>query len=131
MERGAAELTLRERGTLVAALRIDCLTAPYAVDGAMDGPSFLAYVEKVLVPTLRKGDIVFMDNLRTHKIEGCGESIEAFGATVRDLPTYSPDLNPIEQAFSKLKMALRRVAARHCEGASQARRKARQDNCTS
>jgi len=65
MERGAAELTLRERGTLVAALRIDCLTAPYAVDGAMDGPSFLAYVEKVLVR-----DIVFMDNLRTHKIEG-------------------------------------------------------------
>lgn len=70
MKRGDAELTLRERGTLVAALRIDCLTAPYAVDGAMDGPSFLAYVEKVLVPTLRKGDIVFMDNLRTHKIEG-------------------------------------------------------------
>jgi transposase len=106
MERGAAELTLRERGMLVAALRIDFLTAPYAVDGAMDGPSFLAHVEKVLVPTLRKGDIVFTDNLRTHKIEGVQESIEAVGATVRYLPAYSPNLNPIEQAFSKLKMAL-------------------------
>jgi transposase len=97
----------------------------------MDGPSFLAYVEKVLVPTLRKGDMVFMDNLRTHKIEGVWRVDGAFGATVRYLPTYSPDLNPIEQAFWKLKMPLRRVAARHCEGASQARRKARQDNCTS
>ena len=98
--------------TLVAALRIDGLTAPYVVDGAMDGPSFLAYVEQVLAPTLRKGDIVFMDNLRTHKIEGVREAIEAAGATVRYLPAYSPDLNPIEQAFSKLKMALRKGAAR-------------------
>jgi transposase len=98
--------------TLVAALRIDGLTAPYVVDGAMDGPSFLAYVEQVLAATLRKGDIVFMDNLRTHKIEGVREAIEAAGATVRYLPAYSPDLNPIEQAFSKLKMALRKGAAR-------------------
>jgi len=98
--------------TLVAALRIDGLTAPYVIDGAMDGPSFLAYVEQVLVPTLRKGDIVFMDNLRTHKIAGAREAIEAVGARVRYLPAYSPDLNPIEQAFSRLKAALRKGATR-------------------
>ncbi len=89
--------------TLVTALRID---------GAMDGPTFLAYVEQVLVPTLNKGDIVFMDNLRTHKVEGVREAIEAVGATLRYLPAYSPDLNPIEQAFAKLKAALRKGAAR-------------------
>ena len=95
--------------TLVAAPRIDGLTAPYVVDGAMDGPSFLAYVEQILVPTLRKGDIVFMDNLRTHKIAGVREAIEAAGAKLRYLPAYSPDLSPIEQAFSKLKAALRKI----------------------
>ena len=78
----------------------------------MDGPSFLAYVEQVLAPTLRKGDIVFMDNLRTHKIAGAREAIEAVGARVRYLPAYSPDLNPIEQAFSRLKAALRKGATR-------------------
>ena len=98
--------------TLVAALRIDGLTAPYVIDGAMDGPSFLAYIEQVLVPSLCKGDTVFMDNLRTHKVEGVREAIEAAGAKVRYLPAYSPDLNPIEMAFSKLKTALRRGAAR-------------------
>jgi transposase len=98
--------------TLVAALRIDGLTAPYVIDGAMDGPSFLAYVEQVLAPTLRKGDIVFMDNLRTHKIAGVREAIEAVDARVRYLPAYSPDLNPIEQAFSRLKAALRKGATR-------------------
>jgi transposase len=98
--------------TLVAALRIDSLTAPCVVDGAMDGPSFLAYVEQVLVPTLKRHDIVFMDNLRTHKIDGVREAIRAAGARLRYLPAYSPDLNPIEQAFSKLKAALRKGAAR-------------------
>jgi transposase len=97
---------------LVAALRSDGLTAPYVIDGAMDGPSFLAYVEQMLMPTLNEGDIVFMDNLRTHKIDGVREVIEAAGAKVRYLPAYSPDLNPIEQAFSKLKAALRKGAAR-------------------
>ena len=76
------------------------------------GRRFLAYVEQVLVPTLRKGDIVFMDNLRTHKIAGVREAIEAGGARVRYLPAYSPDLNPIEQAFSRLKTALRKGATR-------------------
>ena len=98
--------------TLVAALRIDGVTAPYVIDGAMNGPSFLAYVEQVLVPTLRRGDTVFMDNLRTHKVEGVREAIEAAGAKVRYLPAYSPDLNPIEMAFAKLKAALRKGAKR-------------------
>lgn len=71
------------------------VTAPYVIDGAMDGPSFLAYVKQVLAPTLRKRDIVFMDNLRTHKIDGVREAIEAVGAKVRYLPAYSPDLNPM------------------------------------
>jgi len=78
----------------------------------MDGPSFIAYVEQILAPTLRKGDIVFMDNLRTHKIDGVRQALEAVGAKVRYLPAYSPDFNPIEMAFSKLKTALRRGAAR-------------------
>lgn len=98
--------------TFIAALRVSGLTAPYVIDGAMDGATFMAYVEQVLVPTLAKGDIVFMDNLRTHKIDGVREAIAAVGATVRYLPAYSPDLNPIEMAFSKLKAALRKGAKR-------------------
>ena len=98
--------------TLIAALCIDGVTAPYVIDGAMDGATFVAYVEQVLAPTLAKGDIVFMDNLRTHKVQGVREAIAAVGATVRYLPAYSPDLNPIEQAFAKLKAALRKGAAR-------------------
>jgi len=98
--------------TLVAALRIDGVVAPYVIDGAMDGPTFLAYVEQVVAPTLDKDDIVFMDNLRTHKVDGVREAIEADGATLRYLPAYSPDLNPIEQVFAKLKAALRKGAAR-------------------
>ena len=98
--------------TFIASLRIDRLTAPYVIDGAMDGASFIAYVEQVLVPTLRRGDTVFMDNLRTHKVEGVREAIEAAGAKVRYLPAYSPDLNPIEMAFAKLKAALRKGAKR-------------------
>jgi transposase len=98
--------------TLIAALRVDGLTAPYVIDGAMDGPAFMAYIEQVLAPTLVKGDIVFMDNLRTHKIDGVRQALRAVGATVRYLPAYSPDLNPIEMAFSKLKAALRKGAKR-------------------
>jgi transposase len=98
--------------TYVAALRVDGLTANFVLDGAMNGTSFLAYVEQVLVPTLRQGDVVFVDNLPAHKVAGVPEAIEAAGATLRFLPAYSPDLNPIEQAFSKLKAALRKGAAR-------------------
>jgi transposase len=98
--------------TLVAALRTDGMTAPFVIDGAMDGPAFIAYVEQVLAPTLRKGDTVFMDNLRTHKVAGVREAIEAVGAKLRYTPAYSPDFNPIEQAYSKLKSGLRKAAVR-------------------
>jgi transposase len=101
--------------TLVAALRSDGMTAPFVIDGAMDGKAFVAYVEQVLVPTLRKGDTVFMDNLRTHKVDGVREAIEAVGAKLRYTPAYSPDFNPIEQAYSKLKSGLRKAAARTVE----------------
>ena len=101
--------------TFIAGLRVDGMTAPYVIDGSMDGPAFLAYVEQVLAPTLHDGDIVFMDNLRTHKVDGVAAAIEAAGATVRYLPAYSPDFNPIEMAFSKLKTAMRKGAARTVE----------------
>ncbi len=101
--------------TFIAGLRIDGMTAPYVIDGSMDGPSFLAYVEQVLAPTLHDGDIVLMDNLRTHKVDGVAAAIKAAGASVRYLPAYSPDLNPIEMAFAKLKAALRKGAARTVE----------------
>jgi hypothetical protein len=95
--------------TLVAGLCIDGVTAPYVMDGAMDGLTFVAYVEQVLAPTLAKVDIVFMDNLRTHKVHGVREAIAAVGATVRYLPAYSPDLNPIEQASPSSKQPCAKV----------------------
>jgi transposase len=88
------------------------LTAPCVIDGPMDGNTFLAYVEQILVPTLKPGDIVIMDNLPSHKVEGVREAIRAKGASVRLLPPYSPDLNPIEQVFAKLKALLRKAAER-------------------
>jgi transposase len=101
--------------TFVGALRCDGLTAPFTVDGAINGERFLAYVEDVLVPTLKPGDIVIMDNLRVHKMAGVREAIEAAGAKLRFIPPYSPDLNPIEMAFSKLKALLRAQAIRTVE----------------
>jgi transposase len=98
--------------TFVAALRHDEITAPCVFDGPMDGVSFLTYVEQFLVPTLRQGDVVVMDNLASHKVAGVRQAIEQAGATLRYLPAYSPDFNPIEQAFAKLKAALRKAAAR-------------------
>jgi transposase len=98
--------------TFVAALRHNRVTAPFLLDGPMNGTGFLAYVEDVLVPTLRRGDIVIMDNVGVHKVAGVREAIEARGATLFYLPPYSPDLNPIEQFFSKLKALLRKAAAR-------------------
>jgi transposase len=98
--------------TFVAALRIDQITAPCVFDGPIDGVSFRAYVEQCLVPTLRPSDIVVMDNLASHKVTGIKQAIEAVGAEVRYLPPYSPDLNPIEQFFAKLKALLRKAAAR-------------------
>ena len=98
--------------TFVGALRRNGMTAPCVIDGAMTGEMFLAYVEQCLVPTLKRKDIVVMDNLSAHKAPGVREAIEARGATLRYLPQYSPDLNPIELAFSKLKAFLRKVAER-------------------
>jgi transposase len=98
--------------TFVAALRVGMLTAPCVIDGPMNGEAFVAYVEQVLAPTLKPGDIVVMDNLAAHKVAGVREAIEATGATLRYLPPYSPDFNPIEQLFAKLKALLRKAAER-------------------
>ena len=98
--------------TFTAGLRLDGLTAPMLLDGPMNGVAFLAYVEQVLVPTLVPGDQVIMDNLPAHKVSGVKQAIEAAGATRLLLPPYSPDFNPIEQAFAKLKALLRKAAAR-------------------
>ena len=88
------------------------MTAPFVIEGAMNGPMFLTYVKQCLVPTLRRGEIVLMDNLPVHKVTGVAEAIEAAGAKLIYLPKYSPDLNPIELAFSKLKAHLRKAAER-------------------
>jgi transposase len=98
--------------TFLAALRHDRIDAPWLLEGAIDGRSFLTYVEKVLVPTLRPGDIVVMDNLGSHKGKAVRQAIRAAGARALFLPKYSPDLNPIEQVFSKLKHLLRKAAQR-------------------
>ena len=101
--------------TFVAGLRQDGITAPFVVDGAMNGEIFLTYVERCLVPTLAPGDIVVMDNLSVHKVEGVRKAIEAAGAGLAYLPAYSPDFNPIEQVFAKLKALLRKAAERSVE----------------
>ena len=101
--------------TFVAGLRQHGITAPLVVDGPMNGEIFRAYVEQMLAPALAPGDIVVMDNLASHKVSGIREAIEARGATLFYLPPYSPDLNPIEQLFAKLKALLRKAAARTVE----------------
>jgi len=98
--------------TLLAGLCDDGVIAPLVLDGPIDGESFRAYVEQFLAPALRPGQIVLMDNLASHKVAGVREAIEAVGARVLYLPRYSPDLNPIEQLFAKLKALLRKAAAR-------------------
>ncbi|MCC7017564.1 MAG: IS630 family transposase, partial [Rhodospirillales bacterium] len=98
--------------TFLAALRHDRIAAPCVISGPIDGAAFRAYVEQFLAPTLASGDIVVMDNLGSHKVAGVREAIEAKGASLVYLPPYSPDLNPIEQVFAKLKARLRSVAAR-------------------
>ena len=101
--------------TFLAALRHDRIDAPWVLDGPIDGDSFRTYVEKVLVPTLKPGDIVIMDNLGSHKGRAVRQLIRAAGAKLFFLPKYSPDMNPIEQVFAKLKHLLRKVAARTIE----------------
>lgn len=105
--------------TFVGALRATGMTAPLIVDGPMNGEVFLAYVRQHLVPTLQPGDTVILDNLSSHKRAGVREAIEATGARLEYLPPYSPDLNPIELAFAKLKALLRQAAARTIESLEQ------------
>jgi transposase len=106
--------------TFLAALRHDGISAPCVFDGAINGARFLAYVEQALAPTLRPGDIVVLDNLGAHKVKGVRAAIEARGACLLYLPPYSPDLNPIEQAFAKLKALLRTAARRTVDALWQA-----------
>lgn len=101
--------------TFIGGLRWTGMTAPMVLDGPMTGAWFLAYVEQVLVPTLSPGDIVVLDNLAAHKNASARAAVEAAGATLVFLPPYSPDLNPIENAFAKLKAMLRKAAARTLE----------------
>lgn len=101
--------------TFLAALRHDRIDAPWVLDGPINGAAFLTYVEKVLVPTLRPGDIVIMDNLSSHKGVAVRKAIRDAGARLLFLPPYSPDLNPIEQMFAKLKHLLRKAAERSKE----------------
>ncbi len=98
--------------TFVAGLRESGIVAPLVLDGPMTGEVFRAYVEQMLAPSLAPGDVVVMDNLPAHKVTGVREAIQAAGASVLYLPPYSPDLNPIEQFFAKLKALLRKAAAR-------------------
>ena len=105
--------------TFLAALRHDRIDAPFVFDGPINGESFLLYVEQVLVPTLLAGDIIVMDNLSSHKSDAVRKAIRAAGARVLFLPPYSPDLNPIEQVFSKLKHYLRKAGERSVEATWQ------------
>jgi len=104
-----------DTATFIAALRHNGIEAPWLLDGPVDGESFRTYVQKVLVPTLRPGDIVIMDNLGSHKGSAIRQLIRGAGAKLFFLPKYSPDLNPIEQVFAKLKHLLRKAAARSLE----------------
>ncbi len=101
--------------TFLAALRADRIDAPCVLDGPINGASFLAYVEQILVPTLKPGDIVVMDNLGSHKGKAVRRALRGAGAKLFFLPAYSPDLNPIEQVFAKLKALLRKAAERTVE----------------
>ena len=98
--------------TFVAALRLDRIEAPWLLEGPIDGENFRTYVERVLVPTLREGDIVIMDDLGSHKGKAVRSLIRSVGAKLFFLPKYSPDLNPIEQVFAKLKALLRKAGER-------------------
>jgi transposase len=109
---GKIPLARWQTTTFLAALRHDAMTAPMVLDGSIDGIWFLAYVEQVLCPTLKPGDIVVLDNLGSHRSDKIRRAIEGVGASLLYLPKYSPELNPIENAFAKFKAALRRAAER-------------------
>src|ERR1700726_3757936 len=105
-----------ETVTFIAGLRQTSIVAPMLIKGAMNGEAFLAYIEQCLVPTLKRWDIVVVDNVPFHKVGGVEEAIQAVGASLRYLPKYSPDLNPIELLFHPLKTCLRKAAERTIEG---------------
>ena len=105
--------------TFIAALRLDRVEAPWLLDGPMNGEAFLHYIQEVLGPTLQPGDIVVADNLSSHKVAGVREAVAAHGAQIIFLPPYSPDLNPIENFFAKLKALLRKAAERTVEATWQ------------
>jgi len=113
-----------ENVTMLATLGLTGIQAPMMIQGAVDGIVFLEYVKQILVPTLKKGDVVIMDNLGAHKVKGVREAIEAVGAKVIYLPPYSPDLNPIEKCWSKIKTYLRAVKARTIEALEKALKEA-------
>lgn len=113
---GSVPINYGKNLTLIGALSLSGLEALMTVEGATDGEVFRAYVEQGLCPTLQAGDVVIMDNLGAHKVKGIREAIEARGAEVIYLPPYSPDLNPIEKCWSKLKSAMRALGARTREG---------------
>jgi transposase len=113
-----------QTATFIAALRHDRLTAPLLIDGPMEGAMFLAYVRQILAPELQRGDLVICDNLSSHKVQGVHAAIANCGAELLYLPAYSPDLNPIELAFSKLKAFLRHRAQRTFAGLKRATAKA-------
>ena len=104
-----------QSSTFIAALRHESVEAPFLIEGPVDAEVFTAYLQQVLCPQLRTGDLVILDNLATHKIQIVSQLLAARGASVRYLPPYSPDLNPIEMAFAKLKAHLRQAAARTLE----------------
>jgi len=105
---------------MIAAVGLDGVQAPFALEGAVDAESFVVYVERVLLPTLHGGEIVVLDNLACHKHPRVRELIESVGAEVWYLPPYSPDFNPIEEMWSKIKQILRSLAARTFEGLIEA-----------
>ena len=119
--------------TFIAGLRLSGMTAPWCLDAAVDGDIFKHYLQTQLAPTLNCGDIVVCDNLSSHKVAGVREIVEGTGATLLYLPPYSPDLNPIEQAFSKLKILLRKAMARSfdalCEAIARILRLFKPDEC--
>ena len=117
---GRAPFGRWETITFVAGLRHNKMVAPMTIEGAMNGQMFLAYVKQCLIPTLRRGDIVVIDNVGFHKVPGIREAIESRGASLRYLPKYSPDLNPIEMSFSKFKALMRKASARTTSGIKRA-----------
>ena len=117
---GSAPVNYGDNISLIGAIRLDGVTTAMTLAGAVDGDAFLAFTEHMLAPELRPGDVVVMDNLGAHKVKGIREAIEAVGAHLAYLPPYSPDLNPIEKCWAKVKHILRSIGARTKEGMHQA-----------